>query len=122
LDRKTAADLNGYLSSSGLDNVVKNVTLSKGHYYILYDSCDDELKEKFIIKNNNQEPILYKNGIGQFDAENNLVKEFACKYDCIKQLKISDKTLAKALENNTSYNGYYFKELGSKLKVVNDTI
>ena len=52
LDRKTAADQNGYASSSGLDNVVKNFTLSKGHYYILYDSCDDELKENFIIKNN----------------------------------------------------------------------
>jgi hypothetical protein len=47
-----------------------------------------------------------------------MVKEFGCKYDCIKQLKMSDKTLAKALENNTPYNDYYFKELGSKLKIV----
>ena len=46
------------------------------------------------------------------------VKEFSCKYDCIRTLKISDKTLAKALKNNTSYNNYYFKEIGSKLKCV----
>jgi hypothetical protein len=117
LDRKTAADQNGYASSAGLDNVVKNFTLSKGHYYILYDSCDDELKENFIIKNNNQEPILYKNGIGQFDTENNLVKEFICKYDCIKSFHISDKTLQKALDKQVPYNGHMFKYLQPKLAV-----
>lgn len=115
LDRKTAADLNGYASSAGLDNVVKNFTLSKGHYYVLYDSCDDELKENFIIKNNNQDPILYKNGIGQFDAENNLVKEFICKYDCIKTFHISDKTLQKALDKQVPYNGHIFKYLEPKI-------
>lgn len=29
---------------------------------------------------------------------------------------MSDKTLAKTLDKNISYNGFYFKELGSKLK------
>jgi hypothetical protein len=60
--------------------------------------------------------LLYKNGVGQFDLENNLIKEFACKYDCIKSLSMSDKTLTKALEKSVSYNGYFFKEIGSKLK------
>jgi hypothetical protein len=115
LDRKTAAVKNGYTSSAGLDNVVKNFTLSKGYYYVLYDTCDDELKEKFIIKNNNQDPILYKNGIGQFDSENNLVKEFICKYDCIKTFHISDKTLQKALDKQVLYNGHMFKHLEPKL-------
>lgn len=115
LDRKTAAVKNGYTSSAGLDNVVKNFTLSKGYYYVLYDTCDDELKENFIIKNNNQDPILYKNGIGQFDTENNLIKEFICKYDCIKTFHISEKTLQKALDNQVPYNGHMFKYLESKL-------
>jgi hypothetical protein len=118
LDRKTAADQNGYPSSAGLDNVVKNFTLSKGYYYILYDSCEEELKENFIIKNNNQEPILYKNGIGQFDAENNLVKEFICKYDCIKTFHISDKTLQKALDKQIPYNGHMFKYLEAKVSIL----
>jgi hypothetical protein len=115
LDRKTAAIKNGYTSSAGLDNVVKNFTLSKSYYYMLYDTCDDELKENFIIKNNNQDPILYKNGIGQFDAENNLVKEFICKYDCIQTLHISEKTLQKALDKQVPYNGHMFKYLEPKL-------
>jgi prophage antirepressor-like protein len=116
LDRKTAAHFNGYESSSALDNPVKNSTLAKGFYYKLYDECDTILREEFEEKNG--EPLLYKNGVGQFDLQDNLIKEFSCKYDCIKSLFMSDKTLAKALNKNIPYNGFYFKELGSKLKML----
>ena len=113
LDRKTAAQLNGYHSSSALDNPVKNNTLSNGHYYTLYDASEPDLIEKF--EEINGSPLLYKNGIGQYDLNNNLVQEFSCKYDCIRDLKMSDKTLAKALQNNIPYNNYYYKELGAKI-------
>jgi len=116
LDRKTAAHFNGYESASALDTPVKNFTLTKGYYYKLFDDCDDTLKQIFIQKH--CEPILYKNGIGQYDASNNLIREFICKYDCIKQLQMSDKTLTKALTKHTLYNGSYFKDLGSKLKLL----
>ena len=115
LDRKTAAQLNGYQTSSALDNPVKNNSLSNGHYYTLYDTCEQDLIQNFEDKNG--EPLLYKNGIGQYDMNNNLVKEFSCKYDCIRELKMSDKTLAKALQNNIPYNNYYYKELGAKLVI-----
>jgi len=115
LDRKTAAHFNGYESISALDIPVKNFIITKGHYYKLFDDCDNILKQNFIQTNG--DPMLYKNGLGQYDAENNLIREFICKYDCIKQLKISDKTLAKALDKNILYNGSYFKELNSKLKI-----
>ena len=116
LDRKTAAQQNGFESSSALDNPVKNGTMTKGYYYMLYNDCDNLLIKKFEEKNS--APLLYKNGVGQFDLQNNLIKTFACKYDCIKQLKISDKTLAKALMKNIQYNGHYFRELESKLKII----
>jgi hypothetical protein len=114
LDRKTAAQINGYESSSALDNPVKNFTISKGFYYRLYHDCDEELRQDF--ENNHGIPLLYKDGVGQYDMQSHLIKEFACKYDCIKTLSISDKTLAKALEKNISYQGFYYKFLGSKLK------
>jgi len=117
LDRKTAAELNDYQSSSALDNPVKNGIITKGHYYILYNNCDEDLINNFETKINGTS-LLYKNGIGQFDLHNNLIKEFACKYDCIRELKISDKTLNKSLENNIPYNGSYYKVLGSKLKCI----
>jgi phage anti-repressor protein len=113
LDRKTAALENGYSSSSALDNPVKNNIISKGFYYCLYNNCSNELRSKF--EENNRTPILYKDGVGQFNEENELVNEFTCKYDCIKSLNISDKTLGKSLDKNILYNGFYYKSLGSKL-------
>jgi hypothetical protein len=113
LDRKTAAFYNGHAS---LDYIVLNNTISNGFYYKLYDKLDDHLKQTFVEKIG-EEPILYKNGLGQFDKDNNLIREFVCKYDCIRLLKISDKTLSKALTKNIEYNGFYYKELGSKLKI-----
>ena len=59
---------------------------------------------------------LYR-ALVKFDKDNNLISEFACKYDCIRLLKISDKTLSKALTKNIEYNGFFYKELGSKLKI-----
>ena len=116
LDRKTAAIENGFLSSSALDNPVKNEKTANGFFYMLYDKCNDNLKKEF--EENNGEPILYKEGVGQYDSENNLIKEFVCKYDCIKQLKMSDKTLRKALDQKVMYNNCYFKYIGSKLKMI----
>lgn len=115
IDRKTAAHMNGYESTSALDNPVKNFSLTKDTYYKLYDDCDAELKTAF--EEQCGEPFLYKNGAGQFDTENKLTKEFASKYDCIKQLKMSDKTLAKCYNKDIQYNGYYYKEIGSKLSM-----
>ena len=115
LDRKTAAQMNGYKNSSALDNPVKNGTISNGHYYILYNNCDEDLICEFEEKNGS--PLLYKNGIGQFDLNGNMINEYSCKYDCIKELKMSDKTLSKCINKNISYNGFYYKELGEKLKI-----
>jgi len=118
IDRKTAAHCNGY-ESSGLDIPVKKSTISRGFYYKLYDDCDEELRTTFELELNHGEyPLLYRNGVGQYDAQHNLVRSHICKYDCIRTLKISDKTLAKALSKNVCYNGFYFKEIGEKLKCI----
>lgn len=116
LDRKTAAIANGYASISALDNPVNNSTLTNGNYYALYESCEEALKDEFIQKNENKPPLLYKNGVGQYDQSGVLVREFSCKYDCIRTLHISDKTLEKALTKNALYNDHYFKYLGAKIK------
>ena len=96
--------------------IIKNISLTNGHYYMLYDKYDDELKDNFVQKYG--EPLLYKDGVGQYNVENMLIAEFVCKHDCIKQLKMSDKTLSKALDKNILYNNCYFKSVGSKLKWV----
>lgn len=115
LDRKTASIMNNYQSSSALDNPVKNETLSKENYYVLYDKCDSNLIENF--EEIYGKPLLYKNGVGQYDENNTLIKEFKDKYSCQKEMKMSDKTLKKSLENNALYNGHYYRMLGEKLCV-----
>jgi prophage antirepressor-like protein len=116
LDRKTASQQNGFESSSALDNPVKNGTIINNQYYTLYDKCEADLINNFEAEY--EKPLLYKNGVGQYDLDNNLVNEFACKYDCIRELKMSDKTLAKALDKNVQYNGFYYKSIGNKLKMI----
>ena len=113
LDRKTASQMNGYQSSSSLDNPVKNNTLTNGYYYTLYDKCSNELIQKF--EEINGKPLLYKNGFGKYDSNYNLIREFSSKSDAIRELRISDKTLAKSLQQNIPYNNFYYKELGSKV-------
>ena len=115
IDRKTASINNGY-SASALDVPVKNGTPLNNHYYQLYDKCGEDLTNDFASnKNGGNEPILYKNGLGQYDEKHTLIKEFVCKYDCIRMLKMSDKTLQKAIDGTTQYNGFYFKMLGERL-------
>jgi hypothetical protein len=114
IDRKTAAIENGYASHSALDTPVKNASVTNGHYYAVYEKCTNELRNSFEQKYGT--PLLYKDGVGQYTGDNQLITEFVCKYDCIKQLKMSDRTLAKALDKNVMYNNYYFRMIGSKLK------
>jgi prophage antirepressor-like protein len=116
LDRKTASQQNGFESSSALDNPVKNGTKVNNQYYTLYDKCEADLINNFEAEYG--KPLLYKNGVGQYDLDNNLVNDFSCKYDCIRELKMSDKTLTKALDKNVQYNGFYYKSIGNKLKMI----
>ena len=116
LDRKTASKYNYCKSQATLDNIVKNGKIYNGYYYMLYDNCEKCLKEKF--ENKYGVPVLYKNGVGQYDCNNNLINEFECKLYCSKILKIGDKSLTKALNNNIMYNNNYYKYLGNKYKMV----
>lgn len=110
LDRKTAALTNRY-SSGGLDSAVKNGTVSQGHYYKLYGDCPEPLVEKF-EERYGKDILLYKDGFGMFhETTDQLVREFKCKYDCLKSERISDKTLAKAMREDKAYNGFKYKEL-----------
>ena len=117
LDRKSASLANNFDSPSALDHHVKNNTIINEHYYILLTNCDLKLVSDFLNKNNLKEICLYKNGIGQYNSEQEVIQEFICKYDCIKKLHISDKTLTKALTRNVAYNNNYFKTIGSKLQI-----
>jgi prophage antirepressor-like protein len=118
LDRKNACISNGYKAESSLNTSIQKFTLSNGHYYLLYDSCEDELKEKFIKKYG--EPLLYKNGVGQFDTNKKMTREFTCKDNCISIIGTSSKTLTKILDKDGIFHNFSYRHIGSKLKVHDD--
>lgn len=111
LDRKTAAITNGYQSPASLDWIVKHFKLSNDNYYTLYDNLSDSVKDSYSVKN----PILYKDGVGKFDSNGNLVQEFTSKFHCIKSGEMSEKTLAKALRTGLAYCSHFYKLVGEKL-------
>ena len=116
LDRKTASIENGYNCSSALDEPVRTKKITRGHFYMLYNNCDDELRINF--ENKYGIPVLYKDGVGQYDENHNLVQEFKCKQYAIEELQISDKTLRKSMEHNMMYDGFYYKPISNKLKMI----
>ena len=121
LDRKTAAKCNGYISNSALDNPVKLGTVARGFVYVLYEKCADELKHAFTERATDGRPVvLFVDGIGQYDGQQQLVREFSCKYECVKQIGISDKTLTKSIERNEPYHNMYYRRLGQRVKALDD--
>lgn len=118
LDRKTAAQHNNYPSIASLDNPVKNGTITNGNYYMLYDKCDELLRTEFCEKHGVRTVILYKDGVGEFDAGNNLIKEYMSKYDCCKLGQIGEKSLTKAMNTGAMYNNCYYRFIGSKLRMI----
>jgi hypothetical protein len=113
LDRKTAARYNDYPCISSLDNVVKHHTLKDDHYYQLYEECEVVLQNKW--KNTHGNIILYHDGIGQYDINNILIAEFTSRFNCTVKAGISQKSLAKILDNDIQYKNSYFKSIGEKL-------
>lgn len=117
IDRKTAALENGF-SASGLDTPVKNKKPIRGNMYMLFSECEQKLRDDFIEKKCADKPLLlFKDGVGQYDENQNLLQEFSCKYDCINACKMSDKTMARALEKGAAYNGFFYKKLEPRLYI-----
>ena len=115
LDRKSAATENGYTSSSALDHAVKSHTLKNGYYYMLFQECEPVWKETFRAQHGSF--LLYKQGVGTFNKEGKLVGEYICKDDCVKRLRISQKSLAKVLDKDITYDGLHFRNLPPKLSI-----
>jgi len=114
IDRKTAAAQNGYGISS-LDAPVKNGTLTNGFYYMLLELCEEDVKEKWMQAHG--ECILYRDGVGQYDSNQQLIREFTCKFECTTQLKISQKSIAKVLDKGVVYDKCYYRSLGEKMHI-----
>lgn len=115
IDRKTASLCNGFKPGS-LDRIVKEKKVYNDNYYILFNECDLDLRNKF-LKEKEFLP-LFKNGIGQYNSENTLIKEFVSRTNCCTDLKMCDKTLSKSIKNGDLYKESTFKVLPERTQMV----
>lgn len=118
LNKSIASLSNGYSSANVLDIVVKDKKLYKGYYYMYFSDCNEKVKKDFIY--NHGGVILYKNGIGKYNEEDNLIQEFIHRENCCKISGLNFKTLNKAITNKTVYKEFYYRELPEKLQIVKD--
>lgn len=99
------------------DAIIDNGKIKKDNEcFILYEQCNNILRENFEEKYS--KPLLYKNGVGQFDINNNLIKDFASKQDCFRKVHISRKLLDTLIKEQKSLNGFVYKYIGKKSKVI----
>jgi phage anti-repressor protein len=112
LDRKTAARCNSYPSISSLDNAVKHQTIKDGHYYQLYEECDESLRNRF--QEQHGDIVMYHDGIGKYNGQTKIA-EYKSRFDCTAQAGIGQKSLAKVLDTKMLYKGFRFVSLGEKL-------
>lgn len=115
IDTKTTSLSNGFHIHT-LDKIVKQKKPYKNHYFIFYNECRNTLKENF----SHMFCPLYRNGIGQYDSQENCVKEYISKTHCCNELKICDKTLNIVIKNATVYKGFTFKVLPDRTQMLQE--
>lgn len=108
--------VNVYYSMQEASNFNGNIARNSP-YYILYDKCDKELVKDF--ENKKGKPLLYKNGLGQFDANGNLIQDFSSKIDAFRKINISRSLLDSLVTEKRVHNGFTYKYIGKKVKWIN---
>lgn len=109
--------INVYYSMQEAIRLSRNGHISRNNkHYILYDTCEQQLIVNF--ERIHGKPLLYINGVGQFDDESNLINEFSSKQNCFRKSNISRSLLDKLIKTNTIHNGYTYKYIGKKSKLL----
>ena len=108
-DQKEAGQDRKFTSSASIANAIKRGSLSSGHYWIMYDDCNEELKQKYLEENELPNKRVAINGkqIQQLHPiTKNIIKVYSSCEDVIKEYKVSRKTLKSAIEFNIICKGY----------------
>ena len=111
-DQKAAGEDRQFTSSASITNAIKRQSKSGGHYFMMWDDCNEELKNNYLESNQ----LPYKRaGINNLQIEqlhpltNNIIKIYSSCEDVIKEFKIARKTLKSACEFDIICKGYKWK-------------
>ncbi len=96
-----------------ISDAIKNMSLSRGHYWKFYDDCDETLKEDFIKKGcilPETKPTI--SGAKAIQQIHPFTKEVLETFPTIKEIqlkfKMSRDSLKKAIDNKRPHKGFYW--------------
>ena len=108
-DQKAAALDRKFSSSASISSAIRLQRKSGGHYFVMYDDCDQALKDAF-LKNHTLPPPAKRTNSQSIDQlhpiTNQLIQTFASISDVQKALHLSRRSIAKALEEGGIVKGY----------------
>ena len=111
-DQKEAGIDRKFTSSASIANAIKRQSQSGGHYFMMWDECNEELKIKYLESNKLPTKRVAINGveIEQLHPINkNVIKVYSSCEDVIKEFKIARKTLKSACEFDIISKGYKWR-------------
>jgi prophage antirepressor-like protein len=111
-DQKDAAKDRKFVGGAAISNAIKRESASGGHYFVMWDNCSDELKDKYLLENNLPDKKVAVNGIRIEQVHpitNKIIKEYVSFEDVIKEFKVSRKTLKSACDYDIICKGYKWK-------------
>ena len=111
-DQKAAGEDRKFTSSASIANAIKRKSLSSGHYFMMWDDCDDYLKKKYLEENilpNKRVAINGKEIQQLHPITKNLIKSFSSCEDIIKEFKLSRKTIISACEFDLICKGFKWR-------------
>jgi len=113
-DQKEASIDRKFTSTASISNAIKRKSISSGHYFIMWDDCSEELKNKYLLSNNlpdKRVPISSIKIEQLHPISNEILKTYSSIEDIIKEFKISRQTLKSACEFEYITKGYKWRIL-----------
>jgi prophage antirepressor-like protein len=90
-------------------NSIKNDTLCSGHYFYLWNKCNEEIKQKYLENNTLPETDRRHNAIKVNQIHpitNEIVKVFLSYTDIMHDFQVSLRKIKQVMNNNEIYKGY----------------
>lgn len=115
-DQKAAGEDRKFKSTAAVCQAIKQGRLSSGHYFKLWDDCDEELKKEYL--SHEKLPSLRKRVNGKLieqvhPIKNTVLKTFLSVNDAIKETRVSRRSLYSAIECGYSLKGYNWRYASS---------
>ena len=108
-DIKTASADRQFTTLAAVSKAVNKGTKSGGHYFVMWDQCEKTLKDVYLTRDNLPPKAQRVNSIGvkqHHPVNNNIIREYSCIEDVIKELKIGREKLKEALKYNFVCKGF----------------